>query len=195
MTLYRLLAAFVFAFITVPATAQTIAQAAPTTQTVATASSPSGTMKVDVLLNPEGRVGYSVSREGKPVIAESRLGFLFTDAPQMLRNFMLAGQSTRSFDETWEQPWGEYRSIRNRYNELTVNLEEKSGDKRRMTVVFRVYDDGVGFRYEIPKHAKLTRVNIADELTEFNVAEGGEAWWNEALEWNREGICDPPHAA
>ena len=117
---------------------------------------------------------------------ESRLGFLFTDAPQMLRNFVLAGQSARSFDETWEQPWGEYRSIRNRYNELTVSLDEKSGDKRRMTVVFRVYDDGVGFRYEIPKHAKLTRANIADELTEFNVAEGGEAWWNEAYEWNRE---------
>ncbi len=186
MTLYRLLAAFVLAFITVPAAAQTIAQAAPTTQTVASASSPSGTIKVDVLLNPEGRVGYAVSREGKPVIAESRLGFLFTDAPQMLRNFVLAGQSARSFDETWEQPWGEYRSIRNRYNELTVSLDEKSGHKRRMTVVFRVYDDGVGFRYEIPKHAKLTRANIADELTEFNVAEGGEAWWNEAYEWNRE---------
>ena len=186
MTLFRLLAAFVFAFITVPAAAQTIAQAAPTTQALASASSPSGTIKVDVLLNPEGRAGYAISREGKPVILESRLGFLFTDAPQMLRNFVLAGQSARSFDETWEQPWGEYRSIRNRYNELTVSLDEKSGDKRRMTVVFRVYDDGVGFRYEIPKHAKLTRANIADELTEFNVAEGGEAWWNEAYEWNRE---------
>ena len=186
MTLFRLLAAFVFAFITVPAAAQTIAQAAPMTQAVASASSPSGTIKVDVLLNPEGRAGYAISREGKPVILESRLGFLFTDAPQMLRNFVLAGQSARSFDETWEQPWGEYRSIRNRYNELTVSLDEKSGDKRRMTVVFRVYDDGVGFRYEIPKHAKLTRANIADELTEFNVAEGGEAWWNEAYEWNRE---------
>ena len=102
-------------------------------------------------LNPEGRVGYAVTRQGKPVIGESRLGFLFTDAPQMLRNFALAGQSTRSFDETWEQPWGEYRTIRNRYNELTVSFDEKNWDKRRMTVVFRVYDDGIGFRYEIPK--------------------------------------------
>ena len=55
----------------------------------------------------------------------------------MLRNFALAGQATRSFDETWEQPWGEYRSIRNRYNELTVSFDEKNWDKRRMTVVFR----------------------------------------------------------
>jgi alpha-glucosidase len=141
---------------------------------------------VDVTLNPEGRVGYRVSRQGKAVIADSRLGFLFTDAPQLLRNFALAGQATRSFDETWEEPWGEYRRIRNRYNELTVSFDEKNGPKRRMTLVFRVFDDGVGFRYELPERSNFTRANIADELTEFNVAEGGESWWNEALEWNRE---------
>jgi alpha-glucosidase len=111
---------------------------------------------------------------------------LFTDAPEMLRNFALAGQSTRTFDETWQQPWGEYRSIRNRYNELTVSFDEKNWDKRRMTVVFRIYDDGVGFCYEIPRHEKLAHANIADELTEFNVAEAGEAWWDPAFEWNRE---------
>ena len=186
MTLYRLLAAFVLSLVSIPAAAQTIAQAAPTAQVVASATSPSGTLKVDVTLNPEGRIGYAVSREGKPVIAESRLGFLFTDAPEMLRNFALAGQATRSFDETWQQPWGEYRSIRNRYNELTVSFDEKNWDKRRMTVVFRLYDDGVGFRYEIPRHEKLPHANIADELTEFNVAEAGEAWWDPAFEWNRE---------
>ena len=186
MTLFRLAAAFVLCFVAFPATAQTIAQVAPSAQSVASATSPSGTLKVDVTLNPEGRVGYIVSREGKPVIGESRLGFLFTDAPQMLRNFALAGQSTRSFDETWEQPWGEYRRIRNRYNELTVSFDEKNWDKRRMTVVFRVYDDGIGFRYEIPRHEKLAHANIADELTEFNVAEAGEAWWDPAFEWNRE---------
>ena len=186
MNLFRLFAAFVLSFIAVPAAAQTIAQPAPTAHVVASAASPSGTLEVDVTLNPEGRVGYAVSREGRPVISESRLGFLFTDAPEMLRNFALAGQSTRSFDETWQQPWGEYRSIRNRYNELTVIFDEKNWDKRRMTVVFRVYDDGIGFRYEIPRHEKLAHANIADELTEFNVAEPGEAWWDPAFEWNRE---------
>ena len=186
MNLFRLFVAFVLSFIAVPAAAQTIAQPAPTAHVVASAASPSGTLKVDVTLNPEGRVGYAVSREGRPVISESRLGFLFTDAPEMLRNFALAGQSTRSFDETWQQPWGEYRSIRNRYNELTVIFDEKNWDKRRMTVVFRVYDDGIGFRYEIPRHEKLAHANIADELTEFNVAEPGEAWWDPAFEWNRE---------
>lgn len=186
MTLFRVLAALVLCFISVPAFAQDVAQAAAGSQSVASASSPSGTLKVDVTLSPEGRVGYTVMREGKPVIAESRLGFLFTDAPEMLRNFAFAGQSTRSFDETWEQPWGEYRTIRNHYNELTVSFDEKNWDKRRMTVVFRVYDDGIGFRYQLPQQAKLTHANIADELTEFNIAEPGEAWWDPAFEWNRE---------
>ncbi len=187
MTLPRLLLSLIWLLCSAaPAAAQTIAQLPPGVRSVATASSPSGTLRLDVTLNGEGRVGYMVSRLGKPVIGESRLGFLFTDAPQMLRNFALAGQSSRSFDETWEQPWGEYRTIRDRYEELTVHFDEKNWDKRRMTVVFRLFDDGIGFRYALPRHAKLATANIADELTEFNVVEPGEAWWNEAFEWNRE---------
>ena len=186
MTLLRLLAALVLCFITVPAAAQDVAQEAAGSKSVASVSSPSGGLNVDITISPEGRVGYTVSREGKPVIAESRLGFLFTDAPEMLRNFVFAGQSSRSFDETWEQPWGEYRTIRNRYNEMTVSFDEKNWDKRRMTVVFRVYDDGIGFRYQLPLQAKLSHANIADELTEFNIAEPGDAWWDPAFEWNRE---------
>ena len=186
MTLFRVFAALVLCLVTVPAAAQDVAQAAQGSQSIASVSSPSGTLKVEVTLSPEGRAGYKVSREGKPVISESRLGFLFTDAPEMLRNFAFAGQSTRSSDERWEQPWGEYRTIRNRYNELTVSFDEKNWDKRRMTVVFRVYDDGMGFRYELPKQATLGHANIADELTEFTIAEPGEAWWDPAYEWNRE---------
>ena len=186
MTLFRVFAALVLCLVTVPAAAQDVAQAAQGSQSIASVSSPSGTLKVEVTLSPEGRAGYKVSREGKPVISESRLGFLFTDAPEMLRNFAFAGQSTLSFDERWEQPWGEYRTIRNRYNELTVSFDEKNWDKRRMTVVFRVYDDGMGFRYELPKQATLGHANIADELTEFTIAEPGEAWWDPAYEWNRE---------
>ena len=186
MTLLRVFAALVLCFISVPAVAQGVAQAARTSETVASASSPSGTLKVEITLSLEGRVGYVVTRQGKPVIDESRLGFLFTDQPEMLRNFQLVGQGTRSFDETWEEPWGEYRTIRNRYTELTASFDEKIWAKRRMTVVFRIYDDGVGFRYELPSRPNFTHANIADELTEFNVAEPGTAWWDEALEWNRE---------
>ena len=186
MTLFRWFAAFVLCLFAVPAAAQGVDQAVQKSDAVAHASSPAGTLTVEVTLNPEGRVGYRVSREGKPVIADSRLGFLFTDAPEMLRNFQLAGQGARSFDETWEEPWGEYARIRNRYNELTVSFDEKNWLKRRMTLVFRIYDDGVGFRYELPGRPNFTHANIADELTEFNVAEPGTAWWDEALEWNRE---------
>jgi len=186
MRLIRLVLAVILGLIAFPATAQDVAQAPPSAPAVASESSPSGTIKVEVTLNPEGRVGYRVSRLGKPVIGDSRLGFLFTDAPQMLRNFALTGQATRSFDETWEEPWGEYRRIRNRYNELTVRFDEKNWMKRHMELVFRIYDDGVGFRYEIPRQERFTHANIADELTEFNVAEPGTAWWDEALEWNRE---------
>ena len=186
MTLLRMLAVLVLVLISVPAAAQEVAQAPSGSQIVASAVSPSGTLKVDVTLTAEGRAGYMVWRLGKPVIGESRLGFLFTDAPQMLRNFAVAGRSARSFDESWEESWGEYRTVRNRYSELTVSFDEKNWLKRRMTVVFRVFDDGVGFRYEIPRRANFTHANIADELTEFNVAEPGTAWWDEALEWNRE---------
>jgi alpha-glucosidase len=186
MSLFRLLAAFVLCFISVAAIAQDVAQAPKGSQIVASASSPSGTIHVDLTLNGEGRVGYIVTRLGKPVIDESRLGFLFTDAPEMLRNFELASKSTRSFDQTWEEPWGEYRTIRNHYNELTASFDEKVWMKRRMTVVFRIYDDGVGFRYELPKAPNFTHANIGDELTEFRIAEDGTAWWDEGREWNRE---------
>ncbi|MEO7276885.1 MAG: glycoside hydrolase family 97 N-terminal domain-containing protein, partial [Sphingomicrobium sp.] len=185
----RLFAALLLALITAPAAApaaaQGVAQAAPVSQVVASAVSPSGTLKVEVTLNPDGRVGYQLSRGGTLVIGDSRLGFLFTDAPQMLRNFKLASQSTRSFDQSWDQPWGEYRMIRNHYDELTVSFDETKWMKRRMTVVFRLFDDALGFRYELPAGPGFTHANIADELTEFDVAQGGTAWWDEAREWNR----------
>ncbi len=186
MNLFKLLAAFVLLFATVPAVAQSVQQAPNGSQIVASTNSPAGTIHVDLTLNPEGRVGYMVSRLGKPVIDESRLGFLFTDAPEMLRNFKFAGHTTRSSDQTWEEPWGEYRSIRDHYNELAVSFDETKWLKRRMTVVFRVYDNGVGFRYELFAGPGFAHANIADELTEFNIAEPGTAWWDEALEWNRE---------
>ena len=150
MSVIRLFAAFVLTFVAVPAVAQGVAQTPSGSTIVASADSPSRVLHVDVTVNPDGRVGYIVSRQGKLVIDESRLGFLFTDAPQMLRNFEFAGQSARSFDETWEEPWGEYRNIRNHYNELTVSFDEQKWMHRRMTVVFRVFDDGVGFRYQLP---------------------------------------------
>src|SRR5205085_5497456 len=93
---------------------------------------------------------------------------------------------TSSADDTWEQPWGERRFVRNHYNELRVSFTETSELKRRLDVVFRVYDDGIGFRYEFPEQPNLTTVNIAEEVTEFAVADPATAWWIPAFQWNRE---------
>ena len=163
------------------AAAQPPTPAAP----AASVASPGKVLSVSVTLSPDGKASYSVSRNGEPVIAPSRLGFLLTDATKLDRFLSLDGQWTRSFDETWEQPWGESRFVRNRYNELRVRLTERSHERRSFDVVFRVYDDGLGFRYEFPDQPSLRQVNIAEELTEFAVADPATAWWIPAGEWNR----------
>ncbi len=149
-------------------------------------ASPDGTLVVELATDNDGRPSYAVSRKGQPVIAASRLGFLLLDAPKFERNIEIVQPRTRSFDETWEQPWGERRYIRNHYNELTVTLKEKSKPFRRFDVVFRVFDDGVGFRYRFPKQPGLEQVKIGEELTEFSLARDATAWWIPAGEWNRE---------
>ena len=154
--------------------------------TVASASSPDGVLKVELDLNGEGRLAYRVSRKGVLLVADSRLGFLLRNDRQFLRNLKLESQSARSFDETWEQPWGERRFSRNHYNELRASFVEGDRDHRRLDVVFRVFDDGIGFRYEFPRQPKLEQVQIAEELTEFAIARPATAWWIPAYEWNRE---------
>ena len=122
--LIRLVAAFALLSMTVTGSiaAQSDVEQRPEYQVLTTVQSPSGTLKVDVTLNGECRTGYQVSRLGRPVLGESQLGFLFTDQPQMLRNFEVVGQRTRDHDESWTTPWGEDRTIRDRYRELIVEL-------------------------------------------------------------------------
>ena len=155
-------------------------------ETVATAVSPDGTLKIELDLNGEGRLAYRVIRKGELLVADSRLGFILGNGRQLMRNLKLDGQAARAFDETWEQPWGERRFVRNHYNELRARFVERDRDHRRFDVVFRVFDDGIGFRYELPKQPKLDEVRIQQELTEFAIARPATAWWIPALEWNRE---------
>jgi alpha-glucosidase len=156
-----------------------------TAAVVASHASPGAVLNVNISLDNDGRVMYSVTRKGRAVIEPSQLGFLLTDAPKLDRNFSVSDTATRASDDTWEQPWGERRYVRNRYNELRVKLQEKGTLKRRLDVVFRIYDDGLGFRYEFPEQASLATVSIGDELTEFAVADPATAWWIPAGEWNR----------
>jgi alpha-glucosidase len=164
-----------------------LALAAPAwADTVATVASPDGTLKVELDLNGEGRLAYRVARRGEPLIADSRLGFILRNGREILRGLKLEGQSSRSADTTWEQPWGERRYVRDHYNELRARFVEGDRDHRRLELVFRVFDDGVGFRYELPKQPALDEVQIQEELTEFALARPATAWWIPAYEWNRE---------
>ncbi|WP_296818582.1 glycoside hydrolase family 97 protein [Brevundimonas sp.] len=149
-------------------------------------SSPSGEVVVEVSRDRDGRVFYEVSRAGRRIISPSRLGFLLVDAPKLERGLEIAGTTTRTHSEVWEQPWGENRFVDNSFSELRVQLLERGPLARRFDVVFRVYDDGLGFRYEVPRQDELQTVRIAQELTEFAIAEEGTAWWIPAYEWNRE---------
>jgi alpha-glucosidase len=146
-------------------------------------TSPGGSIAVTLRTNGEGRPEYQVERNSRVIVDWSRLGFILADAPKLERNFSFGKVTTRGFDDTWEQPWGERRFVRNRGNELRVVLKEKSG--RELVVVFRVFDDGVGFRYEFPDQQGLKQVNIVEELTEFHIAEPATAWWIPGGEWNR----------
>ena len=153
-------------------------------ETVASIASPNSVLRVELDLH-EGRLAYQVSRLGEPVVNASRLGFALRGSEKLERNLELTSSSTRSFDETWEQPWGERRFVRNHYNELRARFTETLKGKRAIDVVFRVYDDGLGFRYEFPDQPQLRDVVIDDELTEFDIAAPATAWWIPAGEWNR----------
>jgi alpha-glucosidase len=157
------------------------ANAAPAAQ----ASSPDGSISVEVGTDNDGRVQYSISRKGKLLIAPSSLGFILTDSYNMVRGFNFEGKETTSADSTWEQPWGERRFVRDHHNELLVRFKQGAGLQRQMNIRFRLFDNGVGFRYELPDQPNLKTMKIADELTEFDVAQTGKAWWITGGEWNR----------
>ena len=151
----------------------TLAQAAA--PQIASVESPDKVLKVSLVLDG-GTARYRVERLGQTVVADSKLGFELRDG-RLDRDFSLLAQERRSVDDRWEQPWGERRLTRNHFNELTVHLAETTGSKRRLDLVFRVYDDGLGFRYVFPEQPNLREAIIDDELTEFAIAPESTAWW------------------
>ena len=137
--------------------------------------SPDGALELTVGLTPEGTPVYSLSLEGEDVIKPSRLGYKLIGQNDLDKGFEVKEISKDSFDETWEPVWGEEAVIRNHYNELLVALEREDGVA--MNLRFRLYDDGLGFRYEFPMKNKLTYFKVADELTEFALTGNHTAWW------------------
>jgi len=151
-------------------------------------SSPDQRVKVSVVIK-NGEPFYNISHKDQPVVLDSRLGFTFKEQPALTKNFKVVSSSQASKDETWTQPWGEVKTIRNNYNSLKVVLEEQSTAKRKLVVEFRVYNDGVGFRYEIPEQPSLKDFVIMDELTEFSLADDLDAWWIEAYAADIDSEC------
>ncbi len=130
-------------------------------------SSPDERINLKVSLDG-GRLYYQVDRDGKTILNPSRLGIKLQGAPDMTDGFSVVNVVTDTFAETWHPVWGEESSIDNRYNELRITLaQKKTAPGRRISVVFRVFDDGIGFRYEFPRQASLGDFVIADEITEF----------------------------
>ncbi len=138
--------------------------------------SPNGEVMLTFALTAEGAPTYRVDYKHKPVIKESRMGFALKNIESFDRGFTVVDTKTTTFDETWQPVWGEESHIRNHYNELAVRLRQKNTG-REMLIRFRVYDEGVGFRYEFPRQAELKYFVIKEELTEFAMTGDHKAWW------------------
>ena len=124
----------------------------------------------------DGKPTYSVDYKNKKVIIPSTLGLELKDAENLTDGFKVKGWEESSFDETWTPVWGENKEIRNHYNEVLMELDQPKTD-RQMNIRFRVYDDGVGFRYEFPQQKNLVYFTVAEEKSQFGMAGDHTAWW------------------
>ena len=141
----------------------------------------------DTVKSPDGNIGvefkvdngvpvYNVAYKGRPVVNDSRMGLELKDGKHLTEGFVLDGTETSTFDETWRPVWGEVKEIRNHYNEYVARLSQPSTG-RLMNIRFRVYDDGVGFRYEFPQQKNLVYFTIKEECTQFAMTGDHTAWW------------------
>ncbi|MCI9029577.1 MAG: glycoside hydrolase family 97 protein [Muribaculaceae bacterium] len=138
-------------------------------------TSPSGTVKLKADVVDSVPV-YSIEYKNKKVVLPSKLGFELADGPDMMDGFRLIDTSVSSFYEVWQPVWGENSHIRNNYNELLMRLDQPE-HYRKMNIRFRVYDDGVGFRYEFPQEGVLNYFIIKEEHTQFAMNGDHTAWW------------------
>ena len=136
--------------------------------------SPDKTLEL-TLEEKKGEVYYSLKKDQKPVLSNSKLGFELKEG-DLSHNFKIVQIKTSSKDETWSQVWGEEIDVRNHYNELFAELKQKKGEKYSLNLRFRVFNDGIGFRYEFPKQSGLTKFTILDEYTEFNFPNDAKTW-------------------
>ena len=139
-------------------------------------TSPDGNVMLSFSLKSDGTPSYKVTYKNKPVINESTLGFTLKKADPLTNNFKVVDTKKSTFKETWKPVWGEESEILNHYNELLVSLEQNNTN-RKMNIRFRVYNEGVGFRYEFPSQKELTYFVVEEELSQFAMTGDHTAWW------------------
>jgi hypothetical protein len=139
--------------------------------------SPEGKFVMEFSLLKDGTPSYNLTYKNKEVVKSSKLGIeLKNDKKSLLNDFTVVDTKTSSFDETWKPVWGEVAKIRNHYNELAVTLNQKGTD-RQLIIRFRLFDDGLGFRYEFPSQKNLTYFVIKEERTQFAMTGDHTAFW------------------
>ncbi len=158
---------------------------APLGARAAEVSSPDGRIVFELGTDDDGGLVYSVKRDGAAIIDDSPLGLEFEHSAPLRDGLVIDSTEHRSHDETWEQPWGERRLVRDRHEELLARIKTSSGPDRHFFFRIRVFDDGVGFRYEVPEQPAYRELAIADELTEFRVPNEATAWFIPGRGWNR----------
>ncbi|MBN1949972.1 MAG: glycoside hydrolase family 97 protein [Bacteroidales bacterium] len=138
-------------------------------------SSPDGRIKLKVEVE-KGNVFYTVTKDDNTILVPSALGYRLHNNIDLTANFEVVDVKHRSYNETWEQPWGERRLVENKYDEMSLDLRQKKTGYE-LQLIFRVFNDGIGFRYKIPSQKGLNECVILDEITEFNLPEVADAWW------------------
>ncbi|WP_405199983.1 glycoside hydrolase family 97 protein [Christiangramia sp. LLG6405-1] len=139
-------------------------------------SSPNAELKMNFSLTETGEPTYELTYKGKSVIKQSKLGLALKDLEDLLKNFAVENSSETSFDNTWNPVWGETKDIRNNYNQLQVELIQKDTD-RKLILNFRMFNEGLGFRYEFPEQKDLTYFVIEEEHSQFAMAGDHTAFW------------------
>jgi len=139
--------------------------------------SPDGNVQVNFFLSSEGQFFYTVKYKDRAIIDTSYIGFELKNAPNLEKGFIARVRKPIEVEESWEMPWGEQKNIKNHYNEIQVELEEKLDLQRKVNLTFRVFNDGIGFRYEFPEQPNLKEVLILEENTEFNLTEDYKTFW------------------
>ncbi|WP_189398523.1 glycoside hydrolase family 97 protein [Arenicella chitinivorans] len=148
-----------------------------------TVTSPDGAIQVHVS-DDGGELRYRVNRAEKVIIQPSLLGMRFAAHHGFDADLQIVGAKESSSDTQWEQPWGERRVVRDHHNELTLEVK-RNKPEQSLTLRVRAFNDGIGFRYEVPKQPNLKDLTITEEFTEFNMDEKATAWWIPARKWNR----------